>query len=150
MIIKVDTREKDSHKWSFAKYLEDGESTVVGKLDQGDYSLDGHEGLISIERKKSVSEIINNLAKEKGRFLREIERLKGSHKFSCVVCEFTLQDILSGSNFSRVSPNYIISSMIEIEYTYRIPFHLMGNMSEFFAYRFLKKVHKISKGEHRW
>ena len=52
--IIVDTREQQP--WSF-----DFNEIAVAKLDTGDYSVAGLEEILCIERKKSVSEIANNI-----------------------------------------------------------------------------------------
>jgi ERCC4-type nuclease len=52
--IIVDTREQKP--WSFENY-----TTAIRKLDTGDYSIEGLEHLLCIERKRSVSEIANKI-----------------------------------------------------------------------------------------
>ncbi len=74
-MIIVDTREKDLH---ILKELERrGIPYVRKKLDYGDYSLEGYEDKICIERKGSINEIIGNFTKGRERFKREFERSKG-------------------------------------------------------------------------
>ena len=151
MIIRVDTREKPEHRWSFSKFLEDNESVVIGKVDQGDYVIDGNESLIAIERKHSIEEVSLNFTSGKKRFKKELDRLKENHKFSCVVCEFTIEDVLRGTRYSKVSPNYILSAMMEAEYQYKIPFHMIGKGAEYFSYRFLRRVwNKEKEGKVIW
>tara|TARA_R110002020_G_scaffold133090_3_gene297017 strand:+ start:3824 stop:4279 length:456 start_codon:yes stop_codon:yes gene_type:complete len=88
MIIIQDTREQNP--FSFAFY--DCETTIA-TLKTGDYTLQGYEEVIAIERKKSTSELATNLGKYKDRFEREMERLsKFDHKY--IVCEFTEADLL--------------------------------------------------------
>ncbi len=88
MIIIQDTREQNP--FSFAFY--DCETTIA-TLKTGDYTLQGYEEVIAIERKKSTSELATNLGKYKDRFEREMERLsKFDHKY--IVCEFTESDLL--------------------------------------------------------
>jgi len=54
-----DTREKGGHGWNFQPdpYCE---GTVTAKLDTGDYSIQGLENILCIERKMSVDEFANN------------------------------------------------------------------------------------------
>ena len=56
--IIVDTREQQP--WSF-----DFNEIAVAKLDTGDYSVAGLEEVLCIERKKSVSEIANNIVEKR-------------------------------------------------------------------------------------
>ena len=51
--IIIDTREQQP--WTFEHY-----TTANRKLDTGDYSVEGLENLLAIERKKSINEIANN------------------------------------------------------------------------------------------
>jgi DNA excision repair protein ERCC-4 len=88
MIIIQDTREQNP--FSFAFY---GYEITVATLKTGDYTLQGYEEIVAIERKKSTSELATNLGKYRDRFEREMERLsKFEHKY--IVCEFTESDLL--------------------------------------------------------
>ena len=82
--IIIDTREQKP--WTFA-----GCDTINRKLDTGDYSIEGLEHLLCIERKNSVSEIANNISES--RFKAEILRMNDYlHKF--ILLEFSLTDVL--------------------------------------------------------
>ena len=82
--IIVDTREQ--LPWEF-----DGHSTSSRKLDTGDYSIEGLENIFCIERKRSVSEIANNISEK--RFVDVLDRMSQfSHKF--MLLEFTLNNVL--------------------------------------------------------
>lgn len=62
----------------------------VGKLDTGDYAIEGLEGFACIERKGAVSEFATNLSEE--RFRRELERMsKIAHPV--VALEFKMSDL---------------------------------------------------------
>ncbi len=63
--IIVDTREQQP--WNFKTY-----GTVSQKLDTGDYSIEGLENLVAIERKKSVNEFATNITEK--RFKDWVER----------------------------------------------------------------------------
>lgn len=88
MIIIQDTREKNPLSFAFYGY-----ETTVATLKTGDYTIEGYEEIVAIERKKSTSELANNLGKHRDRFEREMERLSEfEHKY--IVCEFTESDLL--------------------------------------------------------
>jgi ERCC4-type nuclease len=75
--IIVDTREQQPWKIDGRNWA--GE-VLVQKLDTGDYSLAGLTHLVVVERKKSVSEIAQNLFDE--RFERELGRMEAiAHPF---------------------------------------------------------------------
>ena len=73
-IIK-DTREQEGYTFepSSSRYHK-CEGMVVRKLDTGDYSLEGLEDKVCIERKASVVEFANNIGHDAVRFAKEIER----------------------------------------------------------------------------
>lgn len=95
-----DSREKVGHGWTFPA---DGycDGTIVGKLDTGDYSIKGFESEFVLERKASVSEIVNN-AHEK-RWSKELDRLD-SFRYAFLLFEFEFNDIIQfpvGSNIPK-------------------------------------------------
>ena len=57
-----DTREQDG--WFFSPY-DKCSGMEVGTLNTGDYTLEGFEDVVCIERKASVSEVAMNLRKKK-------------------------------------------------------------------------------------
>ncbi len=82
MKIIVDTREQQP--WRFDIW---DCKTKSAKLDYGDYSIEGLERYVSIERKKSTGELALNLGKQRERFFRELEELsKFPHAY--LICEF--------------------------------------------------------------
>ncbi len=78
-----DTREKTG--WLFQ-----GEQVELKALKTGDYSLEGFEDQISIERKKSVGELAGNVTQ--ARFEREMKRMSEiPHAF--ILLEFSMFDL---------------------------------------------------------
>ena len=118
--IIVDTREQTP--WEFGFH-----NTAKRKLDTGDYSMEGFESLFTIERKRSVSEIANNLSES--RFKDALERL-GKIPHSFMIMEFSLDEIYQfpvGSDIPkkmwdklRISGNYIMKCLIEAQLNYNI------------------------------
>jgi ERCC4-type nuclease len=111
--IIVDTREQQP--WSFENY-----SIANRKLDTGDYSVEGLETLLAIERKKSINEIANNIIEP--RFKDVIDRLS-KIKHSYILLEFDLENVLSypiGSTLPKkmwdkvkISPSFIMKHILE-------------------------------------
>ena len=85
-----DTREQSGYY--FSKY-----GTCAGmveqKLDTGDYSIQGFEDKICIERKGCVEELAINLGSKKHAFMNEIERMK-DFPYKFLVFEFSLTDLM--------------------------------------------------------
>tara|TARA_B100001559_G_C16388864_1_gene570191 strand:- start:81 stop:584 length:504 start_codon:yes stop_codon:yes gene_type:complete len=93
-----DTREQNGY--FFTKF-----NTCAGmiehKLDTGDYSIDGLEDKICVERKGCVEELAQNLGSKKPTFLREIERMESfPHKY--MVLEFSLEELIKFPKETRI------------------------------------------------
>lgn len=126
-----DTREKQAVNLDIYGY-----ETVIAKLDVGDYSVEGMESQIFIERKASTGELSNNLGKKKDVFFRELERAKDI-PFKYIVCEFSYDDILcfpenskippAKRRFVRMNPGFIISSINKIQEKYDVVFYFCGS-----------------------
>ena len=86
--IIVDTREQIPWNFNRGDWVENIEET---KLNQGDYSIKGHETLISIERKRSTAEIAGNIFEK--RFEAELERLSDLVAHPFIICEFNFSDL---------------------------------------------------------
>lgn len=118
--IVVDTREQTP--WEFGFH-----NTAKRKLDTGDYSMEGFESLFTIERKRSVSEIANNLSES--RFKDVLERL-GQIPHSFMIMEFSIDEVYQfpvGSDVPkkmwdklRISGNYIVKCLLEAQLNYNI------------------------------
>jgi len=142
-----DTREKLEYGWFWDKTASCG-GTVVAKLDQGDYSLEGYEDTVIIERKGSVSEWASNVTQT--RFDRELERLRPI-KYVWILLEFNMIDILNypvGSGIPKkvwrsikCRGPFIIKKMIEIEMEYpNISIVLCGDQGKLITSSIFKRV----------
>jgi ERCC4-type nuclease len=144
----IDTREQQP--WEFERVVAEHK-----KLDTGDYSVEGLEDILCIERKKSVSEIANNITEK--RFKDVIDRMKTfPHAF--LILEFDLEDILNypiGSNVPKhmwnkikISPGFILKNLLELQILYNIKVLFCGcpsNASKI-AITLMKKVYEIIEG----
>lgn len=145
--IVVDTREQQP--WSFPK-----NEVEIRKLDTGDYSIAGYEDMFCIERKKSVSEIANNITEK--RFTDVINRLKFI-KYSYLLLEFNLEDILiypRGSNIPkkiwgkiRISSGYILKIITELQVIHNIPVIFCGSAhnAEKIAIAIMRRIYELEK-----
>ena len=128
-IIK-DTREKQGYTFaaSSTKYHV-CKGMVNRKLDTGDYSIEGLEDKVCIERKASVVELANNVGISRKRFEAEIERMKEfPHKF--LVLEFSLTDLMDfpeGSDVPnseikklRVTNKYMLRFLMEMQINHNV------------------------------
>lgn len=143
--IVIDTREQKP--WSFAAC-----NTVVKKLDTGDYSIEGLENILCIERKHSVSEIANNISEQ--RFKDELQRMS-NYLYRFILLEFSLQDVLNypkGSNVPprmwskiKIRPPYILKYITELQTIHNIHVIFCDNPSaaEDMAFSIIKRVNEM-------
>jgi ERCC4-type nuclease len=81
--IIIDTREQKP--WEFP-----GHTTAVQKLDTGDYSVEGLEDVLCIERKQNTSEFAKNIIEK--RYDDWTERMS-KFKYKFLLLEFSLSDV---------------------------------------------------------
>lgn len=86
-----DTREQ--YPWDFTFY-DNCDEVIIRKLETGDYTLEGYEDILVIERKRNTGEIANNIGFAKTRFNAELERMK-KIKWHYIICEFSIDDVLA-------------------------------------------------------
>lgn len=89
----IDTREK--YPWDF-EGDEAFEEVVYRKLDAGDYSIEGMQEIITIERKANVDELYTNFSNKdkKRQILAEFDRAR-DYRFKILVVEETCEDIMN-------------------------------------------------------
>jgi len=110
----------------------------VRHLATGDYSIDGAEHLISIER-KTLNDLIGCLIEQsekkktgkklvgRERFEAELQRSLSMDYFAVVV-EAPLSDIIYGRYTSKMHPNAALQSLIAFSVRYgKLPFFFCGD-----------------------
>lgn len=154
-IVLRDTKEKQG--WDFPRDM-----VCLGvedaHLKTGDYTLKDHENLICIERKKEVAEIATNFGKHKKRFDAEMERMR-VFKYSFIICEFSLQDIIDYPKNSRIpkerrekiiiSNKYVLKCLIEYQLNYGVQVIFCGNAENaaLYARSLMKRLHEMVENE---
>ena len=84
--------------------------TVSKSLPTGDYSIEGLEHLVAIER-KSLDDLGQCLGRDRERFERELQRLK-AYQTRALVVECRWCDIVQGNYKANVHPNSAIGSIM--------------------------------------
>lgn len=85
--------------------------TVTRGLPAGDYSLEGWEAGVAVER-KSLSDLFNTLGQARARFQRELDRL-ASYTYAAVVVEAEWSTVLSSPPpRSQLNPKTVFRSVI--------------------------------------
>lgn len=147
--IIVDTREKDNHiQDALQKY---NIKYIRQKVDYGDYSAmikkcdeyGINEDIVldvSVERKRSLDELANNLGKENKRFKRELQRCVDNNGNMIIMIEGeNYSDIASANYRSKLTPKQYLGILHSIYPKYGVPFIFIDyNDSPLFTYNFLK------------
>jgi ERCC4-type nuclease len=139
-----DTREQTGWQFTAGKTCL---GTKAGTLKTGDYTVEGYENLLSIERKGSVQEFAQNLMDD--RFFREMERMK-EYKYAYLVLEFTAEDLFNypeSANIPsaakariRTNGNFLMSKTMHLQNNYPIKVFFAGRKGKDMAYYIMKMV----------
>lgn len=148
MKIVIDTREQLPLHFRKSKNLE---GTVRGTLSTGDYSIEGFEDKIAIERKSS-SDLFGSLGKGRERFKREIERAINRLEYFAILIECSQTVILNKSfdgahNIKKMRGDVVIKILSTLQVKYGIPVIFCNGRTEaasiirhlFYAYLRYKK-----------
>lgn len=90
-----DTREKEGKGWHFSG----GEQsfwagTVTKGVKTGDYTIEGYEKVMCIERKGSATEFFGNFFDDFKRFEKELERMR-RFPVAAIVLEFDFYEVIN-------------------------------------------------------
>lgn len=99
--------------------------TITKKLDVGDYSLQGFEDKIAVER-KTLDDLVGCLTKGRDRFERELQRSTQLVYF-CVIVEAGYSQLVLGQYRSRLNTKSAIESISAFEIRYGTHFLFAGN-----------------------
>jgi len=111
----VDTREQRGYNFQSDRIG----GVVHAALPGGDYSLQGYETQIAIER-KSLDDYVQTVIHAQERFSRELGLLR-SYPRAWIVVEATLDDVLQGRYASRAHPRSILALTAALMARYGIP-----------------------------
>lgn len=157
--IIVDTRENEnSHIINSFKKL--GIPHKIEKLDTGDYSFSvlpvpeiGFNGMsyadtIAIERKANLTELSGNIAQQRDRFQRELQRAKDSNmNFTILVEDGSFDKIIKHKYETDLSEKSYIASLLTFKYRYGvsiefIPKEYVGAWIHRHFYYFAREIFK--------
>lgn len=134
--VVVDSREQQPYEFP---------KSVVKGLPTGDYSLEGYEHRVAIER-KSLQDAYASLGGGRARFERELQRLS-KLDYAAIVVESTLEEFLIGPAYSQMNPKAAVNSIIAWSVKYRVFVFFAGNrkLGEALTYRLLEKFLKYAE-----
>lgn len=115
----VDTREQTP--WTFPPSVR-----VVGrrKLIAGDYSPEGFECTVAIER-KNIDDLVTSIIRDRDRFVRELKILSG-FRFAAVIVEANLDQFMDHGYRSKVPARVVLKDIATITASMRVPVMFAG------------------------
>jgi len=138
--IVIDTREQLPYKFQAINPPPD---TIRKTLASGDYSIEGFENRIAIER-KTKSDAFSSFGKGRARFERELERLS-TFEFAAVVIESDwLELVRNPPARSRLNPKTIFVSVIAWSQRFGVHFFTAPGraFTEKLTFRLLERFYK--------
>jgi len=117
MKILIDTREQNPYSFQT--------ESETATLPTGDYSLEGGEHLIAIER-KTLNDLIGCLTSGRGRFERELFRGRALDYFALVI-EASLSDLSNGEYRSKMLSKAAVQSLLAFSVRYDLPIFFAEN-----------------------
>lgn len=118
--------------------------TVRGTLTTGDYSVQGLQHCVAVER-KSKNDLVMCCGAERERFEREIQRLL-AYPFRLLVVEAPYSDIEMGGWRGKLQPSHVIGSLISWQ-ARGIPVMCVSDHA--WAGRYIAKF-LFTAARHRW
>lgn len=136
--IICDSREQKPFTFTGAQIYE-GTTVEAGTLATGDYSLNGLEAAVAVER-KSLPDLVGCLAGSRDRFVRELERSRALESF-CVIVEAPWEALAKGEYRSQLRPQAACQSVAAFMARMRIPFWFCGSRpaAEYCCWSFLRQ-----------
>lgn len=121
--------------------------TTNKALESGDYSIEGLEALVSIER-KSVGDFCGSITSDRDRFQREMRRL-ADLDYAAVVIEGSWPEFQSDARRSRVTTATIQGTMIAWSMDYGVHFFpcMSRRHAEVMTLRILQRYWKKHQAE---
>lgn len=120
-ILVIDTREQRPYTFTDSRVG----GVVHAALPAGDYSVQGCEMQIAVER-KSLPDYINTVVHAQERFGRELALLK-TYPRAWIVVEGSLDDVVQGRYDSRVTPQALLAMTASLMTRYGIPVLFAGD-----------------------
>jgi ERCC4-type nuclease len=94
-------------------------------LPAGDYSVEGLEQTVAVER-KTLDDFVGTVIRARERFYRELRRLS-DYARACVVVEASLEDLLAGRYRGGAHPQALLGTALAIAVDFDIPVFFCSN-----------------------
>jgi ERCC4-type nuclease len=118
--IVIDTREQEPY--SFDPRLA---GAVRRALPAGDYSVEGLEERVAVER-KTLDDFVSTVIHGRQRFREELRKLAG-YRAACIVVEAGVADMLLQRYRGEAHPNAVLGSALSLILDFGVPVFFCGN-----------------------
>jgi ERCC4-type nuclease len=141
-VIVVDSREIEPYSFDPERVV-----AVRRALPAGDYSLEGLEDRVAVER-KTLEDFVSTVIRARKRFRRELLRLR-EYEAACIVVEASLADVLAARYRAGVHPNAVLGAILSIVVDHGIPVFFCSErqvarlFTECYLLRFYRKVQAV-------
>jgi DNA excision repair protein ERCC-4 len=134
--IIIDSREQKPYRF---------ECYAVRALPAGDYSIEGMENRVAVERKSKV-DAYGTIGAGRDRFVRELEKL-AKYDYAAVVIECSLSDFIKPPPRSELNPRSAINSLVAWSVRYGVHVFFADNrlLARALTYRILEKFYRERK-----
>jgi len=139
--IIVDTREQEPYSFD-ASNIE----VIRRALPAGDYSVEGHERSVAVER-KTLEDFVFTVIRARKRFTKELKLLSG-YETACIVVEAEFRDLLCGRYRCGAHPKSLLGLLLSIVVDFRIPVFFCSDRQSAcqFVGAFLQRYyHRVSR-----
>jgi ERCC4-type nuclease len=135
--VVVDTREQEPYSFDDRRV-----GIVRRALPAGDYSIDGFEHAVAIER-KTLDDLVKTVIRDRDRFRRELIKLS-DYALACVIVEADLADVAAGAYHSGAHPHSVVGAVLSIIVDYSVPVYFCSNRqaARHFVEELLLKFHR--------
>ena len=99
--------------------------TVRRALPAGDYSVEGWETSVAVER-KTIEDFVHSVIRDRDRFKKELTKLS-EYPHACVVVEAGLTDVLLVRYSSGAHPNSVFGAVVSICVDHGVPVYFCGD-----------------------
>jgi ERCC4-type nuclease len=118
--IIIDTREQEPYSFDPRRA-----AAVRRALPAGDYSVEGLEERVAVER-KTLDDFVSTVIHSRARFRKELRKLAG-YPAACVVVEAGVLDVLVHRYRGDAHPNAVLGNALSVILDYRVPVFFCGN-----------------------
>lgn len=142
-VLIIDTREQEGYHYDFDRFPNWIAGTVRCALKTGDYTVEGYEDEIIIER-KTLEDLVSTLTTKRKTFIKECQRME-AFKRKFIVIEATLARLKSPYAHSDAHPNSIFGTLIAIQERFgvQVMFAATRELAEEYTVSTLVKYHTL-------